>query len=100
MYLQASPDVWYYFDYKLGELGVVSSQVDFNDQITAKSKNVKSKDMSLVSIGSEEKDAFVNRFDDFYQPAIKKAKLAAKTAKKKVVPAEAKKKKVEPTEGF
>lgn len=100
LFLQASPDVWYYFDYKLGELGVVSSQVDFNDQITAKSKNVKSKDMSLVSIGSEEKDAFVNRFDDFYQPAIKKAKLAAKTTKKKVVPAATKKKKVEPTEGF
>ncbi|WP_031529580.1 hypothetical protein [Dyadobacter crusticola] len=102
LYLQASPDVWYYIDYKLGELGVVSSMVDFNDQITAKSKNVKSKDMTLVSIGSEEKDMFVNRFDDFYQPAVKKAKLVKTTAKKKPVsaPAEQKKKKEEPTEGF
>jgi ribosomal 50S subunit-recycling heat shock protein len=102
LFLQASPDVWYYIDYKLGELGVVSSMVDFNDQITAKSKNVKSKDMTLVSIGTEEKDMFVNRFDDFYQPAIKKAKLVKSTAKKKPVstPAEQKKKKEEPTEGF
>ncbi|WP_439582241.1 hypothetical protein [Dyadobacter bucti] len=100
LYLEASPDVWYFFDYKLNELGVVSSMVDFNDQITAKAKNVKSRDMSLIGLGTEEKDLFVNRFDDFYQPAIKKAKLAAKTAKKKVVPAAQKKKKEEPTEGF
>lgn len=102
LFLQASPDVWYYIDLKQGELGVVSSQIDFNDQITAKSKNVKSKDMSLVVIGPEEKDMFVNRFDDFYQPAVKKAKLV-KTAPKKKSPAaaaEEKKKKVEPTEGF
>ncbi|TLU97865.1 hypothetical protein [Dyadobacter luticola] len=102
LFLQASPDIWYYFDLKQGELGVVSSQIDFNDQITAKSKNVKSKDMSLVSIGQEEKDMFVSRFDDFYQPAVKKAKLVKTTAKKKSVsaPAEEKKKKAEPTEGF
>ena len=100
LFLQASPDVWYYFDYRQNELGVVSSLLDFNDQLTAKSKNVKSK-MSLVSLGMEEKDMFVNRFDDFYQPAVKKAKLAAKTApKKKVVPAAQKKKKEEPAEGF
>jgi hypothetical protein len=101
LYLEASPDVWYYFDLKAGELGVVSSQLDFNDEITAKSKNVKSKDMTLVNIGTEEKDMFVNRFDDFYQPALKKAKLV-KTAKKKAAPSqtEQKKKKAEPTEGF
>ncbi|MCF2445085.1 hypothetical protein L0657_14050 [Dyadobacter sp. CY345] len=99
MYLQASPDVWYYFDYKEKELGIVSSQMDFNDLVTSKGANSKSKDMSLVSIGVEEKDLFVSRFDDFYQPAVKKAKLT-KTVKKKVVPAEEKKKKEEKAEGF
>ncbi len=99
MYLQASPDVWYYFDYKEKELGVVSSQMDFNDLVTSKGANSKSKDMSLVSIGVEEKDLFVSRFDDFYQPAVKKAKLT-KTVKKKVIPAEEKKKKEEKAEGF
>lgn len=99
MYLQASPDVWHYFDYKEKELGVVSSQMDFNDLVTSKGANSKSKDMSLVSIGVEEKDLFVSRFDDFYQPAVKKAKLT-KTVKKKVIPAEEKKKKEEKAEGF
>ncbi|MCF0059582.1 hypothetical protein [Dyadobacter sp. CY356] len=100
LYIQASPDIWYYFDYKEKELGVISSQVDFNDLVTAKGNNAKSKDMSLVSLGVEEKDMFVSRFDDFYQPALKKAKLAAKTVKKKAVVAEEKKKKEEKTEGF
>ena len=99
LFLQASPDIWYYFDYRQGEIGVVSSQVDFNDQLTARSKNGKSK-MALISLGVEEKDMFVNRFDDFYQPAVKKAKLVKATTKKKVVPAAAKKKKEEPAEGF
>jgi hypothetical protein len=58
--------------------------------------------MTLVSIGTEEKDMFVNRFDDFYQPALKKAKLVKAAAKKKTAtsPTPEKKKKVEPTEGF
>ena len=99
LFLQASPDIWYFFDYRQNELGVVSSQLDFNDQLTAKSKNVKSK-MSLVSLGMEEKDLFVNRFDDFYQPAVKKAKLVKATVKKKVTPAAEKKKKEEQAEGF
>jgi hypothetical protein len=75
LFIQASPDIWYYFDYKDKELGVVSSQVEFNDLVTAKGSNSKSRDMSLVSLGVEEKDMFVSRFDDFYQPALKKANL-------------------------
>ena len=100
LYIQASPDVWYFLDYKQKELGVVSSQIEFNDQLQAKARSVRSKDMSLIPIGVEEKDLFVNRFDDFYRPAVKKAKLV-KTEKKKVAPAEQKKKKKEEqTEGF
>jgi hypothetical protein len=99
LYLQASPDVWYFFDYKQKELGIISSQIDFNDQLSAKARAVKSRDMSLIPIGIEEKDQFVNRFDDFYRPAAKKAKLV-KTEKKKVAPTEQKKKKEEQTEGF
>ena len=56
--------------------------------------------MALISLGTEEKDMFVNRFDDFYQPAVKKAKLVKATAKKKVTPAAEKKKKEEQAEGF
>jgi hypothetical protein len=100
LYLQASPDVWYFFDYRQKELGIVSSQIDFNDQLTAKARSVRSKDMSLITLGIEEKDQFVNRFDDLYRPAVKKAKLV-KTEKKKVAPAAVqKKKKEEQADGF
>ncbi|PWJ59844.1 hypothetical protein CLV98_10118 [Dyadobacter jejuensis] len=99
LYLEASPDVWYYFDYRFEELGVVSSVMDFNDRMMSV-KGGKSK-MALLSVGIDEKEAFVRKFDDYYQPALKKARLV-KAAKKKVdapTPA-AKKKKVEQAEGF
>jgi hypothetical protein len=78
---------------------VVTSNLDFNDQMNAKSKNTK-KDMSLITLEMQDKEMFLNRFDDFYQPAAKKLKQA-KTQKKKVAtPAAEKKKKIEQTEGF
>lgn len=103
LYLELSPDVWYYLDYAQNQLGIVSSDVNFNDQILAKSKNAKSKDMELIALGFEEKAMFLDRFSDFYQPALKKAMLAKaaaakKDAKKKVEKVE--KKKAEATEGF
>ncbi len=98
LYLEVSPDVWYYFDYRLEELGVVSSMIDFNDRLTAGGKNGKSK-MTLFTLGNEEKEMFIRRFDEFYQPAIKRTRLA-KEAKKKVIPAAEKKKKVEQADGF
>ena len=103
LFLQLSPDVWYYLDYAQNQLGIVSSDVNFNDQILAKSKNARSKDMKLVALGFEEKAMFLDRFSDFYQPALKKAMLAKaaaakKDAKKKVEKVE--KKKAEATEGF
>lgn len=97
-YLEASPDVWYYFDYRLGELGVVSSLVDFNDKLSAGGKNSKSK-MQLFTVGIEEKEMFVRRFDEFYQPTVNRTRLV-KEAKKKITPAAAKKKKVEQSDGF
>ena len=99
LFLQASPDIWYYFDFRQDELGVISSQIEFNDQIMTKSNSGKSK-MTLVSLGMEEKDLFVNRFDDFYQPAMKKAKLVKAAAKKKTPTAAAKKKKEDQADGF
>ncbi|TDB68965.1 hypothetical protein [Arundinibacter roseus] len=99
MYLEVSPDVWYYLDYSQKQLGLVSSEMDFNDQILAKSKNVKTKDMELIQLGFEEKAMFMDRFYDFYQPALKKARLV-KAAEKKETKKKPEKKKVEATEGF
>lgn len=99
LYIEVSPDVWYYLDYSQKQLGIVSSEMDFNDQILAKSKNVKTKDMELIQLGFEEKSMFMDRFYDFYQPALKKARLA-KAAEKKDTKKKPVKKKVEATEGF
>lgn len=100
LYLELSPDVWYYLDYAQNQLGIVSADVNFNDQILAKSKNAKSKDMELVALGFEEKAMFLDRFSDFYQPALKKAMLAKATAAKKEVKKKVEKKKAEAAEGF
>ncbi|GAB3177956.1 hypothetical protein [Telluribacter humicola] len=99
LYLEASPDVWYFFDYSQQQLGVVSSEIEFNDQVLAKSRNAKSKDMALVSLGPEEKAMFTDRFYDFYQPALKKAKVV-KAAQKKEAQKKPVKKKEEAAEGF
>jgi hypothetical protein len=55
--------------------------------------------MSLVTLGLEEKAMFTDRFYDFYQPALKKAKVV-KAAEKKEVQKKPVKKKEEAAEGF
>lgn len=100
LYVEVSPDVWYYVDYASNQLGIVSSDMDFNDQILAKSKNAKSKDMTLIPLGFEEKAMFMDRFYDFYQPALKKARLAKAAEAKKDTKKKPVKKKEETAEGF
>ena len=100
LYLELSPDVWFFLDYAQKQLGIVSSDVNFNDQITAKSQNTRVKDGALIPLGFEEKNLFLDRFSDFYQPALKKARIAKAAAAKKEVKKKAEKKKAEATEGF
>lgn len=100
LYLELSPDVWFFMDYAQKQLGIVSSDVNFNDQIMAKSQNTKVKDGTLIPLGFEEKNLFLDRFSDFYQPALKKARIAKAAAVKKDVKKKAEKKKAEATEGF
>jgi hypothetical protein len=100
LYLEASPDVWYFIDFAQKQVGVVSSEIDFNDQVLARSRNARTKDMQLITLGPEEKSLFTDRFYDFYQPALKKAKLAKAAAEKKDPKKKPVKKKEEATEGF
>jgi hypothetical protein len=98
MYLEVTPDIWYYFGYSQGQLGVLSSDMELNDILLAKSKNAKTKDMELIAIDIEEKNMFLDRFSEFYQPAFKKAKV--KAAQKKEVKKKEIKKKEETADGF
>ncbi len=100
LYLELSPDVWFFMDYAQKQLGIISSDVNFNDQIMAKSQNAKIKDGELIPLGFEEKNLFLDRFSDFYQPALKKARIAKAATAKKDAKKKAEKKKAEATEGF
>ena len=100
LYLELSPDVWYFMDYAQNQLGIVSSDVNFNDQVLAKGKNAKTRNMALIALGFEEKALFLDRFSDFYQPALKKAMPAKAAAAKKEAKKKVEKKKAEAAEGF
>lgn len=101
LYLEASPDVWYYVDYSQKQLGITSSLVEFNDLLTARYSNTRSREVQIAPLGIEEKTMFMDRFADAYEPALKKAKIAAKpgapTANTKKKPV---KKKEETADGF
>jgi len=68
VYLAASDEVWYYFDWQQGKLAMVSSVQEMNDLLTLKSKGDKSKDAAIIPIGFEERDMFVDRFSTLYRP--------------------------------
>lgn len=100
LYLEITPDVWYFMDFRQGELGLVSSRYEFNDKIMAASGNKKSKDFPIFPVDIQEKTMFVDRFSDLYQPAMKKL-LKEKAAQKKAEQTKkVQKKKVEEAEGF
>lgn len=100
LYLEVSSDVWYFIDYREGELGVVASDYEFNDKLTALSGNNKSKNSPIYPVDMQEKVMFVDRFSDLYQPAIKKLLKEKASQKKAEQTKKVQKKKVEEAEGF
>jgi hypothetical protein len=96
-YLEASPDVWYYFGFKDNQLGITSSESDFNAIIGIKAKprsKAKSKDYSFFPADLDEKLLFVDRFTEMYKPSKKierriitpKREETLKEKKKDIVP--------------
>lgn len=98
VYLEASPEVWYYFAFKNNELGLNSSESDFNAIIGAKGAKNKTKDYTFLPVDLDEKMLFVDRFKTLYRP---KPKVEKKAVSKKEDPKKEKeKKKEEIKEGF
>ncbi|GAA4446697.1 hypothetical protein GCM10023189_02160 [Nibrella saemangeumensis] len=97
IYLESSPDIWFFYDYRPGQLAIVTSDQELNDRITAGSK--KRSSLSVVSAGMDEKVIFVDRYLDQYKTRTKAAPKApaAKVVKKEE---EKKKDKEEEKEGF
>ena len=56
IYLESSPDVWVFYDYKpgstptaLGQLAIVTSEQDINDRLLAGSKNSSKATLEVVA---------------------------------------------------
>ena len=100
IYLEPSTDVWYFMGYLKNEMGVISSDGEFNNAVTAKSKGVKKGSgknaYTFLGVGAEEKFAFTERFTDSYRTRTEKGKKVAKKDEVKKV----EKKKEEVKEGF
>jgi hypothetical protein len=76
-YLEASPDVWYYVGFAGNQLGVVSSDNEFNSQLTG--KGGKTKDgYAVIPVGEDEKVQFTERFATVYKTKGKTKPLIAK----------------------
>ncbi len=80
-YWELSEDLWYYFAYFNGELGVYSSDPAFLATIREAVKSDKKGKLVVVEAAGDEKDAFVKRFLSYYRAAApaKKTKKAAPT---------------------
>ena len=82
LYIESSPEVWYYFDWQGGKLAMVSSVQEHNDLLTAKGKGEK-KEPSIIPIGLEERNLFVDRFASLYRPRPPKKPVVAKNTPSK-----------------
>ncbi len=76
-YWEISEDLWYFFAYFEGELGVFSSDNQFLAVVRESVKNAKKdkgKEVRVVEAAADEKDAFLKRFFSYYRkaPVVKK----------------------------
>jgi hypothetical protein len=72
IYLEVSPDLWYYFDYKNKQLGVISNDEDFIKVVDKNTGKIKEGQYAVVSIPADEKAAFVDRFKSAYTGEAKR----------------------------
>jgi hypothetical protein len=60
IFLEVSPESWYYIGYKAGQLGMVSSDFEFNKMLVDKDKTLKG--IELINVDMAEAMAFRRRF--------------------------------------
>lgn len=80
VYLEASSEVWVFYDYKPsgtsgGQLAIVTSEQELNDRLTAGAKNAKAT-LEIVPATEDEKTLFVDRYLDQYKTRPKQKKPA------------------------
>ncbi len=82
-YWELSEDLWYYFAYFNGELGVFSSDPGFLASIREAVKSDKKAKLVVVEAAGDEKDAFLKRFLAYYRVASPVKKTKKEVAPKK-----------------
>ena len=80
IYLESSPDVWVFYEYKpgngpgsMGQLAIITSEQDINDRLLAGSKNNGKATIEVVPATVDEKSLFVDRYLDQYKTKAKTA---------------------------
>ena len=83
IYVEASPDVWVFYDFKpsntgAGQLAIITSEQDLNDRITAGAgvvadKKAKTAPLDVVPATADEKTQFVERYLEQYKTRAKPA---------------------------
>lgn len=98
IYLEASPDVWVFYDYKPGntptapgQLAIITSEQDINDRLVAGSKNASKAAIEVVPATTDEKTLFVERYLEQYKTKAKPAPKPKLQPGQKVVKEEKKK---------
>jgi len=86
-YWELSEDLWYYFAYFEGELGVYSSDNSFLAAVRESLKTQKKGGIKAVEAAAEEKNAFIKRFTSYYKPLIPVKKAPVKKEPTKTKPA-------------
>lgn len=77
IFLKASPESWYFFQYSEGRLGIFSSNQVVNEEISAKSNALKAKPGELIFYQADisETLSFINRFRQIYMGVLEPYKL-------------------------
>ncbi|WP_229311150.1 hypothetical protein [Larkinella soli] len=100
IYLEASPDIWFFWDYKPGQLALLSSDQELNDRIMAGGKTSGKNAIAIVPADIIEKNQFVDRYLDQYKTKAKPKPQPKTAAKKEPAKKEEKKKEDDKKEGF
>ncbi len=78
LYLEPSDDLWFYVGFYKNELGIVSSDADFNAVVTSKTKSNKKGNgknaYTFLPVEAEEKISFIERFTDNYRNKAERKK--------------------------
>ena len=95
VYLEISPEVWYYFDYHNKQLGAASGDEAFNTAVSKHAGKAKEGQYAVNSLEATEREAFMAHFKETYTSDNKKTVPKKQEPKKTDLPKTTEEKKPE-----